>query len=86
MVASGPAVPLVNALRDRAAAIRTAEMEKARRRLGRLRPEQEQALEALAAGIVDQILRAPTAALSEMASEGRVEANVPLLRSVLGLA
>ena len=86
MVASGPAVPLVKALRDRAAAIRTVEMEKARRRLGQLRPEQEQALEALAAGIVDQILRAPTAALGEMASEGRVEANVPLLRSVLGLA
>jgi glutamyl-tRNA reductase len=85
MMASG-AVPLLRALRERGAAIRTAEMEKARRRLGQLRPDQEQALDALGSAIVDQLLQAPVDALSEMASEGQVEANVPLLRAVLGLA
>lgn len=86
MIPSGPTVHLVTALRARGTAIRTAEMEKARRRLGHLEPEQEQALDALGSAIVDQLLRAPTAALGEMASEGRVEENVPLLRSVLGLS
>jgi glutamyl-tRNA reductase len=86
MLETGSAVPLVMALRERGAAIRAAEMEKARRRLGQLGPEQEQALDALGSAIVDRLLRAPTAALREMASEGRVEENVPLLRSVLGLA
>jgi glutamyl-tRNA reductase len=86
MVASEAAGPFVKALQERARAIRTAEMDKARRRLGRLRPEQEQALDALATAIVDKLLMAPTAALSEMASEGRVDENAPLVRAVLGLA
>lgn len=86
MMASRAAVPLLMALRERGAAIRTAEMEKARRRLGQLRPDQEQALDALGSAIVDQLLQAPTTALSQMASEGEMEGNVPLLRAVLGLA
>jgi glutamyl-tRNA reductase len=86
MMASRAADPLLMALRERGATIRAAEMEKARRRLGRLRPDQEQALDALGSAIVDQLLHAPTVALHQMASEGEVEGNVPLLRAVLGLA
>jgi glutamyl-tRNA reductase len=85
MMPSAPAVPLVTALRERGAAIRAAEMERARRRLGQLGPEQEQALHALGCAIVDQLLHAPTAALVEMARRGEVDANDRLVRSVLGL-
>ena len=85
MMPSAAAVPLVTALRERGAAIRAAEMERARRRLGPLRPDQEQALDALARAIVDHLLHAPTAALDEMARQGEVDANDRLVRSVLGL-
>lgn len=85
MMPSAAAVPLVTALRERGAAIRTAEMERARRRFGQLAPDQERALDALARAIVDQLLHAPTAALDEMARHGEVDANDRLVRSVLGL-
>ncbi len=86
MIPSAASTPLVTALRERGAAIRAAEIERARRRLGQLEPEQEQALQALGCAIVDQLLRAPTAALDEMARRGEVAANDRLVRSVLGLA
>jgi glutamyl-tRNA reductase len=79
-------LPLLVALRERGAAIQATEMEKARRRLGKLRPDQEQALEALGAAIVNQLLHAPTVAIKAMASEGEVEENSRLVRSVLGIA
>jgi glutamyl-tRNA reductase len=86
MTPSPTAVPLLVALRERGAAIQATEMEKARRRLGKLRPDQEQALEALGSAIVDRLLHAPTVAIEEMASEGEVEDNARLLRAVLGIA
>jgi glutamyl-tRNA reductase len=79
-------VPLVVALRQRAEAIRRAEMEKARHRMGALTGEQEQALEAVTGAIVNKLLHPPTICLKEMARQGASRAHAELLRAALGLA
>lgn len=76
---------LLAALRERAARIRSAEVERARRRLGAVAPEQHQAVEALLAAIVDRVLHAPTLAIRQLQREGRAGACAPAVRSVLGL-
>ena len=63
-------VPLLVELRKRADEIRRAEIEKARRRLGPLTPEQEKALEAATSAIVNKLLHAPTVRLKELAGHG----------------
>jgi glutamyl-tRNA reductase len=76
--------PLLAELRRRGEEIRRAEIEKARRRLGTLTPEQEQALEAATAAIVNKLLHAPTVQLKEAARDGRGD-MMGLIRRVLGL-
>ena len=78
-------VPLLAELRRRADEIRRSEIEKARRRLGPLTPEQEQALEAVTTGIVNKLLHPPTVQLKEMASNGHPAEHLALIRRVLGL-
>ena len=82
---SRAAVPGVTELRRRAEAIRRAEIEKARRRMGPLTPEQEQALEAVSAAIVNKLLHAPTVCLKDVAREGLSAEQAGLLRLALGL-
>jgi glutamyl-tRNA reductase len=77
-------VPLLVELRKRADEIRKAEIEKARRRLGPLTPEQESALEAATAAIVNKLLHAPTVQLKEMAGNGQSE-HVGFIRKLFGL-
>jgi glutamyl-tRNA reductase len=79
------AVPVLVALRQRAEDIRRAELDKARRRLGELKPEQEQALEALTSAIVNKLLHAPTVHLKEAAQNGHGSEQVSLIRRLLGL-
>ncbi len=76
---------LLRALQQRAAEIRTAEVERTRRRLGTLAPEQDQAVEALLSAIVDRVLHAPSLALRQLEREGRAAACASTVRSVLGL-
>ena len=64
------AVPLLVALRERGEEIRRAEIEKARRRMGPLTADQERALEAATAAIVNKLLHTPTVCLKEMARTG----------------
>jgi glutamyl-tRNA reductase len=78
-------VPLLADLRRRAEEIRRSELEKARRRLGSLSPEQEQALEAVTSAIVNKLLHAPTVELKEIARNGRSPELVVMLRKFLGL-
>jgi glutamyl-tRNA reductase len=59
-------------LQEQLEQIRTAELEKARRRLGQLTPQQEEALEALTRGIVNKIAHGPISELRHYA--GRPEA------------
>ena len=62
-------VPLLVELRQRADEIRRDELEKARKRLGTLTPEQEQALEAVTTAIVNKLLHPPTVHLKEIAQQ-----------------
>jgi len=78
-------VPLLVELRQRADEIRRAEVEKVRRRLGPLNPEQEQALEAATSAIVNKLLHPPTVHLKEMASNGEHAEHVGLIRKLFGL-
>jgi glutamyl-tRNA reductase len=77
-------VPLLVELRRRADEIRRTEIEKARRRLGPLTPEQESALEAATTAIVNKLLHAPTVQLKQMAGDGQGE-HVGLIRKLFGL-
>ena len=78
------AVPVLVELRRRADEIRRAEMDKARRRLGPLTPEQENALEAASSAIVNKLLHGPTVHLKEIAGNGKPE-HVGLIRKLFGL-
>jgi glutamyl-tRNA reductase len=76
---------LLAALQERAAAIRKVELERARRRLGTLAPEQGQVVEALLSAIVDRLLHAPTTAIAQLQREGRAHACAGAVKSVFGL-
>jgi glutamyl-tRNA reductase len=78
------AVPVLVELRQRGEDIRRGELEKARRRLGELKPEQEEALEALTSAIVNKLLHAPTVHLKEAAQNGH-GSELSLIRRLLGL-
>jgi glutamyl-tRNA reductase len=77
-------VPLLVELRKRADDIRRTEIEKARRRLGPLTPEQESALEAATSAIVNKLLHGPTVQLKQMAGNGQPE-HVGFIRKLFGL-
>ncbi len=61
--ASLSAVPTIVALREKAEAIRKEEVEKTMRKLGELKQEEIQAVEALTNSIVNKLIHPPTAAL-----------------------
>jgi glutamyl-tRNA reductase len=79
------AVPVLVELRQRAEEMRRAELDKARKRLGALSPEQQEALEALTSAIVNKLLHAPTVHLKEAAQNGHGSEHVSLIRRLLGL-
>ena len=64
--------------------IRRAELEKARRRMGPLTPEQENALEAATSAIVNKLLHEPTVQLKQMAGSKQPE-HVGFIRKLFGL-
>jgi glutamyl-tRNA reductase len=78
-------VPLLVELRSRADEIRRAELDKARRRLGKLTPEQEKALEAVTSGIVNKLLHSPTVELKKLAGRRHHTEHVGLIRRLFGL-
>ena len=82
---SRDAVPLLVELRRRGDEIRRQEIEKVKGRLGPLTKEQEDALEAATAAIVNKLLHAPTVALKEAARNGHEPEQVSLIRRLLGL-
>ena len=78
-------MPLLVELRRRGDEIRKAELEKAKRRLGPLSAQQEEALDAATEAIVNKLLHPPTVALKELAKDGNPKAEVGLIRRLLGL-
>jgi glutamyl-tRNA reductase len=63
--ASLDSVPTIIALRDRAEAIKKAEIEKLTNRLPELGEKERKAVESMAAAIVNKLIHPPTAALKE---------------------
>jgi glutamyl-tRNA reductase len=64
------AVPALTLLRERAEALRNAEVERAMRRLADLSPEQRNVVEGLTRSIVNKILHPPTRRLRDAAAQG----------------
>ena len=62
-------VPMIVSLQDQFETIRQAEIDRARGRLGKLSPDQEQALDALTQGIVKKILHMPISTLKTAARD-----------------
>lgn len=60
----------LTSLRQRAEALRTAEMQRAMRRLSALSPEQHEAVEALTQSLVNKLLHTPTVRLKHAAAAG----------------
>jgi glutamyl-tRNA reductase len=78
-------VPVLAALRQRAEAIRREEVERARKHLGPLNAEQERALNAATAAIVNKLLHPPTAHLKEVARNGHATDLVDVVRKLFRL-
>jgi glutamyl-tRNA reductase len=78
-------VPILIELRQRADEIRRSEIERARKHLGTLTPEQEAALDAATSAIVNKLLHPPTVHLKEIARNGFAAEQVALIRKLLGL-
>lgn len=79
------AVPLLVELRRRGDEIRRGELEKARRRLGQLTPEQDAAIEAATQAMVNKLLHPATVMLKDLAKNGEAAAEMALVRKLLGL-
>jgi len=79
------AVPLLSELRRRAEEIRRTELDKVKKRLGPLTPEQEDALEAATSAIVNKLLHPPTVHLKEAVREADAPEQLSLIRKLLGL-
>ena len=79
------AVPLLIELRKRGDEIRKGEMERARKRLGTLTQDQEDAFEAATTAIVNKLLHPPTVVLKELAKDADSSAQIGLIRRLLGL-
>lgn len=77
--------PLIGQLRERADAVRAAELARARRRLGDLTPEQAEAVDALTRSLVAKLLHEPTVRLKADAGTSRGERNAAALRDLFDL-
>jgi glutamyl-tRNA reductase len=77
--------PIIGAMHDRAEQVRLAELARFERRLGRLAPDEREAVEALTRGVVAKLLRQPTLRLKQDAGSSRGERNASALRDLFDL-
>jgi glutamyl-tRNA reductase len=77
--------PTIVALRQRLEQIRSAELERYRRKLGALEPVQRRALEALTQGILNKILHGPVYELNAHAGTPEQHALAQLVGRIFGL-
>jgi len=78
-------VPTIVSLQGQLEAIRQAELDRVRGRLGALTPEQEQAVEALSRGIVNKILHAPITTLKTAAGQPEATTVIDVIRRLFNL-
>jgi glutamyl-tRNA reductase len=79
-------VPTIVSLQDQFETIRSAEIDRIRGRLGKLTPEQEQAVEALTRGIVNKIMHMPISTLKTAAKDPQATTVVDLVRRMFHLS
>jgi len=83
--ASRDVVPEIASLRARAEAIRSAELERARSRLGRLSESERLAVESMTAQIVNKLLHLPTVRMKEAAAGAGGTVYADAVRHLFGL-
>jgi glutamyl-tRNA reductase len=83
--ASRDVVPAIASLRARAEEIRTAELERAEARLGRLSESDRLAVESITARIVDKLLHLPTVRMKEASAGADGAVYVDAVRHLFGL-
>jgi glutamyl-tRNA reductase len=74
--------PAIRAVRQRAEAVRTAELDRLAGRLATMDERQRAVVEALTRGIVNTLLHEPTLRLRELAAEGAAEVHADVLRDL----
>ncbi len=77
--------PTIVGLQEQLELVRQAELEKARRRMGNMSPQQEEALEALTRGIVNKIAHGPISELRRQAGRPDGVHVIAAIRRVFGL-
>lgn len=77
--------PTIISLQDQFETIRQAEFERIRGRLGKLTPEQEQAIEAFSRGIVNKILHTPIRSLKSAAAGSEMTTLIESFRKIFDL-
>ena len=77
--------PLIHALRDRGDAVAAAELARFRSDLASLTPDEREAVEALARGVVAKLLHDPIVRLKELATPGSQDAYARTLTELFGL-
>ena len=77
--------PTIISLQDQFETIRQAELDRVRGRLGKLTPEQEQAIEALSRGIVNKILHTPIRSLKTAAASPEITTLIESFRKIFDL-
>jgi glutamyl-tRNA reductase len=77
--------PLIHALRQRGDAVIAGELERFRRDLGSLTPDERAAVEGVARGIVAKLLHEPIVRLKELSSPGSRDAHAKLLAELFGI-
>jgi glutamyl-tRNA reductase len=77
--------PTIVSLQEQLEQIRLAEIERLRRRLGTLTPDQEEALESLTRGIVNKIAHGPISELRKQAGDPGGVHLVDMIRKVFRL-
>jgi glutamyl-tRNA reductase len=77
--------PLIVALRDKAEAVRTGELERHRSRLAGLSEAERDAVEALTRGIIQKLLHEPTVQLKDAAGSAKGDRLAEALRALFDL-
>lgn len=78
-------VPVIQALRQRAEAVRRTEVEHALRRLAHLAPGDREAIEVLTRQLLNKVLHEPTVRLKEAAADGNAEEVLEMARFLFEL-
>jgi glutamyl-tRNA reductase len=78
-------VPTIVSLQDHLEAIRQAEIDRVRGRLGPMTPEQEMAVEALTRGIINKVMHTPVTTLKTAAKEAEATTLVEVVRRLFNL-